>query len=113
MDNNEIIESCKFYENCDAQLYPLDKTIGDKVWYADEDVCCSGKFKHFDWIKRQKSLRKRKGTVEQGLFTVAMLSSIGRITTKTKGVNPDKKKTVATWVAQKIHKKQLLLKTNA
>lgn len=112
-DNTAVIESCKFFEHCEAQLCPLDELIGDKVWYADEDVCCSGKFKHLDWIKRQKSLRRHKGTAEQGLFTKTMLEQLGRITTKTKGINPDKKKTAETWVEQITKRKAKAQISNA
>ena len=104
---------CKHEKNCAAQLCPLDKDIDSYVWYADEEVCCNGQFKHLDWVKRQKSLRKHKGTPDQGYFTKAMLSSVGRITTKSKGVNPDKKKTSEAWVARMMRKKQKRLKINA
>lgn len=109
----ETMEDCKYYENCEAQLCPLDELIDNNVWYPDEDVCCSGKFKHLGWVKRQKSLRRHKGTSEQGYFTKKMLEQLGRITTKTKGLNSDKKKTADAWVAQKIHKKAGKLKLYA
>jgi hypothetical protein len=67
----------------------MDESINDHSWYPDEDVCKSGQYRHLPWIRRQKSMRKKGATVDNGFFTKKMLECLGRVTKTTKGINPD------------------------
>ena len=75
-------EKCKYYESCNAPLCPFDEeSIEHGIWYPDEEVC--RKKTSIKWIRRQKTLIKRKVDPE-GYFTTEMLL------TRTKfGKNPD------------------------
>ena len=85
----KVIKQCRYEEDCIAQLCPLDETIDDHIWYADEDICRSGQYKHLSWVRRQKSMRKKGATVDNGFFTKKMLECMHAASKKTKGINPD------------------------
>jgi len=52
--------SCKLFVKCSAPLCPLDIRLKKRVWYADEDVCRSRKHGKNRWIRKQRSIQKRK-----------------------------------------------------
>jgi hypothetical protein len=51
---------CKLFVKCSAPLCPLDIRLKKRVWYADEDVCRSRKYGLNRWVKKQRSIQKRK-----------------------------------------------------
>ena len=53
-------KDCPQFEKCDAMLCPLDPDIEKRVWFADEPVCSSHKHGRHRWIRKQRSIRKRK-----------------------------------------------------
>jgi len=64
-------EECPRYSTCSAPLCPLDEHLEDRIWrvdagkdedYVDEDeICLSQKYnKDARWIKKQRSIIKRK-----------------------------------------------------
>lgn len=53
-------EHCKSFPTCNAPLCPLEPDLLDHVWYADEPVCNSRKYGVHRWIKKQRSIQKRK-----------------------------------------------------
>ncbi len=91
------ISECKHFEGCYATLCPLHEDLDSCVWYPDEEVCRLTKFKSWHWIKRQKSLRKHKATVDNGYFTRKMLDNMYACSARTKGENPDSRKNMK-WV---------------
>ena len=83
---------CSSYEKCEAPLCPLSEELDYCVWYPDEEICVSRKFASLHWIRRQKSLRKHKATVDNGYFTRKMLDGIQRCSKTTMGINPDSRR---------------------
>jgi hypothetical protein len=51
---------CKLFVKCSAPLCPFDIRLKKRVWYADEDVCRSRKYGQHRWIKKQRSIQRRK-----------------------------------------------------
>ena len=88
----KVIYECSSYEECSAPLCPLSEELDDCVWYPDEEICVSRKFRGLHWLRRQKSLKKHKATVDNGFFTRKILDKMQRCSKTTIGINPDSRK---------------------
>lgn len=86
------ISDCKHFTSCEAPLCPLHEDLDSCVWYPDEGVCRLTRFAKLHWIKRQKSLRKHRATVDNGYFTRVRLEKMYACSAHTKGENPDSRK---------------------
>jgi len=86
--NTVPIEQCPSSNKCEAPLCPLDEGVNSAVWYADEEICHSLKYRQ-PWVRKQRRIVKQGVTVDAGYFNVAMLEAIGRVTPKIQGVTPD------------------------
>jgi hypothetical protein len=54
------MERCGLFLKCSANLCPLDPDLKIRVWYADEDICRSHIYGKHRWIKKQRSIQRRK-----------------------------------------------------
>lgn len=54
------MESCPSFISCSAPLCPLDDDIDLRMWYDDEDVCISQIYGKHRWIKKQRSIVRRR-----------------------------------------------------
>lgn len=80
---------CKYYDSCEAPLCPLDEeSLKFGIWYPDEEICHLRKLQKLDWIKKQKKLIEM-GADPNFYFDVKMLQKIKRVSSKTKGKDPD------------------------
>jgi len=84
----------------------MDADVERRLWYPDESVCRNNRFNNLTWIMRQKSLKRGRGTVDQGLFSVSMLSKLNRISKKTNGRNPDSNLQTLDWWMGKYTRKE-------
>jgi len=57
-------------------------------WHPDESVCASRQFQRLDWVKKQRKIAKRHGSID-GYFTVEMLEGIKQVRRGIRGVAPD------------------------
>ena len=53
-------EDCNRFDFCNANMCPLDAGLSLAIWYADESVCKSQKHGQHRWIKKQRSIQRRK-----------------------------------------------------
>ena len=53
-------KECPKFDTCSAPLCPLDPELKKRIWYWDEPICKNKKFQKLRWIKKQKSIQKRK-----------------------------------------------------
>ena len=63
VEEKDECEDCPRYPGCSAPLCPLDNQLEDRIWLAEDDdeICLSQKYsKDARWIKKQKSIMKRK-----------------------------------------------------
>lgn len=83
-------EQCKNFEGCDALLCPMDESSWKdaRIWYPDEDICNLRKFQTLDWIKKQKQIARKHGSIE-GFFNIRMLQAIKKVSKGISGANPD------------------------
>ncbi|CAB5110478.1 hypothetical protein D3OALGA1CA_1994 [Olavius algarvensis associated proteobacterium Delta 3] len=51
---------CPSFEECSAPLCPLDPGIEKRVWWVFEPICRSHIYGKNRWIKKQRSIFKRK-----------------------------------------------------
>ena len=54
------VQRCLIFTDCDASLCPLDNDLTLRIWYADEPVCRSRKHGQHRWIRKQRSIQRRK-----------------------------------------------------
>ena len=54
------MKACPSFETCNASLCPLDPDLSKRVWYIDEDICSGRAGSGVRWIKKQRSVAKRK-----------------------------------------------------
>jgi hypothetical protein len=55
MDNSK----CPSFEGCKAPLCPMDDFFKNgAIWFTDEDICISLKFRKEHWYKIQKRIKK-------------------------------------------------------
>jgi len=90
------IEACpSFLDGCSAPLCPLADNLADCLWYADEPICQSQKFKPL-WARVQRRIAAR--SKDTGYFTVRMLESIKAVHPSIRGIDPDERGTVDNWL---------------
>jgi hypothetical protein len=58
------------------------------IWYPDEDICSLRRFASVDWVRKQKLIVKKHGSVD-GFFTARMLQVIKKVSKGITGANPD------------------------
>ena len=80
--------TCAKFPDCSASLCP-EMNTADGIWYPDEDVCMRRCYASLKWIRKQKKIAK-KTIYRDFYFSKNDIEQIKRITTKTKGRNPDK-----------------------
>jgi hypothetical protein len=51
---------CTQYESCSAQFCPLDTDLKSRVWFADEPVCTCRAYGKERWIRKQRSIQRRR-----------------------------------------------------
>lgn len=95
-------KQCSLFDECTAQLCPLESDLAYHLWYPDEQVCRSRKFSKLSWLKTQKKIAKLKLSPDIGYFTVDMLELINRVSRGIKGTNPDKPHSKDRWIEQRI-----------
>lgn len=81
-------EDCPKFEDCEANLCPLDREINTRTWFPDEPFCTFKGYQRLHWLKKQKKIAKI-GNYETGYFTKPILDSLQTIKRGIKGVNPD------------------------
>ncbi|MFC1924913.1 hypothetical protein ACFLXA_06085 [Chloroflexota bacterium] len=82
-----MVNDCKNFEECDAPLCPLEENEYH-IWYPNEDICNLRKFQSLDWIKKQKLIARKHGSIE-GFFNLKMLNATFQIRRGIIGANPD------------------------
>lgn len=80
---------CSSYETCSAPLCPLDPTLDNCTWFADEEICSNREHRKEKWVKTQRKIAKRTNDPDRGCWTVEMLKSISRVSQKVTGKNPE------------------------
>ena len=82
-------EECKNFEGCDVPLCPMDESsLIHGIWFPDEDICKSRQFQSLGWIRKQKLITKRHGSVE-GFFNIKMLNAVLQVHKRIMGADPD------------------------
>jgi hypothetical protein len=51
---------CSRFDGCSANLCPLDPGLSQTVWFSDESICASHQHSKHRWIKKQRSIQRRK-----------------------------------------------------
>ncbi|MFC1974381.1 hypothetical protein ACFLU2_03410 [Chloroflexota bacterium] len=82
------MDECKRFEECSAQLCPMDNN-DDHLWYPGEEICPLRRFASLDWVRKQKLIVKRCGSM-YGFFNVKMLQAIRKVSKGLIGADPDK-----------------------
>lgn len=83
----EMEPACPKLDSCRAPLCPLSGQLENCCWYPDEPICRLEQYQGLDWIKKQRLIAKRRGSVD-GLFTIKMLLRIRRVRKGIKGIDP-------------------------
>jgi|GEM_PF-1093118 hypothetical protein len=52
--------ACGLFEQCSGPLCPLDSDIQLRTWWADEPICRSHTHGKHRWIRKQRSIQRRK-----------------------------------------------------
>ena len=101
MTNITPIEDCPSFPGCSAPLCPLADNLEYCVFYPDEPICTSTKFRE-PWVKIQRRIARRtKCNADVGYFTVKMLESITAVTAAIKGINPEFDASERAWVGRR------------
>jgi len=85
--SQEMEPACPKLESCRAPLCPLSGQLENCYWYPDEPICRLQQYQGLDWMKRQRLIAKRRGSVD-GYFTIKMLLRIRRVRKGIRGVDP-------------------------
>jgi hypothetical protein len=106
MDNKlcNLIEKC---ETPEAPLCPmLAESLTHGIWYPNEAVCRAQKFQNLPWLKNQRRIASLKLNMDDGYFTIRMLSSLppAAITIKLKGADPCYPDAEFMWFQQRSRK---------
>ena len=56
----KTMENCSRFSECSSPLCPLDPDIKKRVWFHDEEICKSREHNKHRWIKKQRSIVRRK-----------------------------------------------------
>jgi len=74
-------KDCPYYDNCSANLCPLDSIVSKRIWLPEEndtyEICRNPEFAGLQFVKAQKKIRKalRERTGERDdYFTYDMLN---------------------------------------
>ncbi|MCD6403340.1 MAG: hypothetical protein J7K98_03345 [Candidatus Aenigmarchaeota archaeon] len=81
--------TCKYYNECNAPICPLDPYKCQRIWYPDEEICRLRKFSKEIYIVQQKKIKKKCGD-KNTIFTFKMLSYPYVVREGIKGIVPDK-----------------------
>ena len=81
-------ERCSKFEECNAPLCPQDKENHHHIWFPDEEICSLRRFQSLHWVKKQKSIAQKHGSVG-GFFNVEMLNALNQVHKGIAGANPD------------------------
>ena len=99
--NTTPIEDCPSFSGCSAPICPLADNVEYCVFYPDEPICTSTKFRQ-PWVRIQRRIARRtKCNVNVGYFTVKMLESITAVTAAIKGINPEFDASERVWVGRR------------
>lgn len=98
------VEECPSFEKCEAPLCPLYEDNKYSVWYPDEDIC--NKIGRPAWVKIQRKIKKRV-IDRDSHYTIEMIESIGRVTPKTRGLDPEGRRTEEVFLARKAKARNL------
>jgi len=89
-------KDCSYYDNCSANLCPLDPIISRRIWLPEEndtyEICRNPEFAGLQFIKTQKKIRKalRKRTAERdNCFTYDMLNRDITVKSGIRGIPSD------------------------
>jgi len=97
---------CPNFEGCSAPLCSLDEdSLHCGIWYPDEEICRVRKFQSLPWIRKQRRIAKLRLSVDDGFFTVKMLTAIWTITKNLKGADPDDFDSEEKWLKQRLEKR--------
>ena len=89
MQDSSDSKDCKYYDECDAPVCPLDKhSLNTSIWYSDEDICRLREFSGVLWIKNQRKIKKRQISSDT-YFTSEMLDRKLKVSQGMKGIDPD------------------------
>ena len=87
-----ISPQCKSYNRCNAVLCPLEieeiRSNPWRIWYPDEPICSNKDFQGLGWVRNQKLIAKKHGSVDR-CFTVNMLEAITSVRQWIRGANAD------------------------
>ena len=100
-------KDCPYYNNCSANLCPLDPEVSKRIWIPEEsnteEICKNTEFASLQFIKTQrkivKALRKRPGERDD-YFTFEMLNRDITVKSGIRGVlsdPPDNVKDSTAW----------------
>jgi hypothetical protein len=89
-------KDCPYYDNCSANLCPLDSIVSKRIWLPEEndtyEICRNPEFASLQFVKTQKKIRKalRKRTAEcNDYFTYDMLNRDITVKSGIRGVLSD------------------------
>jgi len=100
------VDCPQFEAGCSAPLCPLDpSSLANGVFYGDEPICTARKFQSLPWVKKQKKIAKLGLAVDNGFFTVGMLTSMRVVTKNLKGADPDDFDSEEKWLKQRLEKR--------
>lgn len=83
---------CKYYDECNAPLCPLDPDLHKRTWFADEDICRSANARRgLEWVKRQRKIKRKIAHLEAdgGYFKLELLERDCVIGKGMRGLDPD------------------------
>jgi len=81
---------CPTYDGCKAPICPIDNSFATAVWYADEPICMSRKFRREHWrIIQRKIVRVNLKNKVEGYFTLLALKESRRVDSRITGLKPD------------------------
>jgi len=89
-------KDCPYYDNCSANLCPLDSIVSNRIWLPEEndtyEICRNSEFADLQFIITQKKIRKalRKRTGERDdYFTYDMLNRDITVKSGIRGIPSD------------------------
>jgi len=104
-------KNCPYYDNCSANLCPLDPIVSKRIWLPEEndtyEICRNPEFAGMQFVKTQKKIRRalRNRTEERDdYFTYEMLNRNFIVRPEIRGVPsdpPENVKDSMAWYAKK------------
>jgi hypothetical protein len=92
------VEECPSYGSCEAPLCPLYEHKELSVWYPDEAIC--NKIGRPEWVKKQRRIQKR-AIDRDSHYTIEMLGAIKAVTPKTRGLDPEGKRSEEVFIKRR------------